>query len=351
MLFFLVPSFTWHDAFVVQGIVLTLLLMGLLASLATRLTLQATLLTQAPERLTPEGVTEYLRSIMRDPTIRLRFYDRTVQDFVTPPSRDSRPTIGRADVECEVIRNGRGETVGIFDGSADSVRAWNELHRFRFAAVQIIENAQLQAVLASRVDDLDTARRALVEQRRAAVRLQDDLHNTVQQTLYATRLELLNKETLGNSGVETAIEKVDRAINQVRAVSRGSVPMELWASLEASIQDMADELDLRALIAVQSPGRSELDDVILSICSEALTNIHKHADADEVLIRLFSREGQLILEVMDDGVGGASARPDGRGGVKGIRKQALDSGGHLAITSTPGIGTKVTATWPLPSES
>ena len=83
------------------------------------------------------------------------------------------------------------------------------------------------------------------------------------------------------------------------------------------------------------------------VAAEALTNVAKYADASEATVRVWRDNGSALIEIADDGVGGAD---DARGsGLRGLsdRVEALE--GSLRVVSPPGAGTVVTAT--LPCES
>jgi signal transduction histidine kinase len=80
------------------------------------------------------------------------------------------------------------------------------------------------------------------------------------------------------------------------------------------------------------------------ICSEALTNVAKHAHATRAEVSFHREPGVLRFEITDDGRGGA----DGRGsGILGLRDRAESAGGTLFVISPPGRGTVVTATLPI----
>ena len=89
---------------------------------------------------------------------------------------------------------------------------------------------------------------------------------------------------------------------------------------------------------------------IVAVCTEALTNVHKHAHATETLVRVHTANDELRLEIMDNGVGGAQPDPHG-GGVTGMRARVSELGGRFELHSSPGNGTKVIAAWPLRSGS
>jgi signal transduction histidine kinase len=82
------------------------------------------------------------------------------------------------------------------------------------------------------------------------------------------------------------------------------------------------------------------------LCSEALTNIARHAKASQAWIRVRQHDGSLRIEIEDDGVGGA--RVDGGSGLRGLADRVAALGGSLALDSPPGSGTRLTIKLPLP---
>jgi signal transduction histidine kinase len=81
------------------------------------------------------------------------------------------------------------------------------------------------------------------------------------------------------------------------------------------------------------------------VCSEALTNIAKYAQASHAWVRLETGDGVLTVEVADDGAGGAD--PAGGSGLRGLVDRVEALGGRLRIDSPPGRGTRLMAQLPL----
>ena len=79
--------------------------------------------------------------------------------------------------------------------------------------------------------------------------------------------------------------------------------------------------------------------------AEALTNVAKYAEANEATVRVACEDSDLVVEVRDDGIGGAD--PGGGSGLSGLadRVEAVD--GSLSVESPPGAGTLVRAVLPL----
>ena len=84
--------------------------------------------------------------------------------------------------------------------------------------------------------------------------------------------------------------------------------------------------------------------------TEAIANALKHADADRIRIGVRSMGTSLVVEVSDDGTGGAVETPES--GLQGLRDRVEAVGGEFSLESEPGLGTRIAATIPiLPSAS
>jgi signal transduction histidine kinase len=91
---------------------------------------------------------------------------------------------------------------------------------------------------------------------------------------------------------------------------------------------------------------------VYRIVQEALTNVVRHAGAATVSIRICQEDGDLVVVVDDDGVGGQGSLAAGEGnGIRGMRDRAAALGGQLTAGPRPGGGFRVRARLPLPSET
>ncbi len=85
------------------------------------------------------------------------------------------------------------------------------------------------------------------------------------------------------------------------------------------------------------------------VCSEALANVAKHASASSATISVRDRAGRLLIDIGDDGVGGADL---GAGsGLSGLADRVEALGGRLALDSPVGGGTRLSAELPLPVQT
>lgn len=80
------------------------------------------------------------------------------------------------------------------------------------------------------------------------------------------------------------------------------------------------------------------------LVSESLTNVAKHAEASSARVEVTREDGRLVVEVRDDGVGGAST--EGGSGLRGLDDRVEALGGHVDVWSPKGGGTRIRAEIP-----
>jgi signal transduction histidine kinase len=100
-----------------------------------------------------------------------------------------------------------------------------------------------------------------------------------------------------------------------------------------------------ALLALRPRPPEPVEVAAYYLVSEALTNILKHSDATSAGVSVARRGTQLVVEVADDGAGGADR--DTGSGLRGLADRIEALGGHLEVSSPPGAGTRLRAEIPL----
>jgi signal transduction histidine kinase len=206
------------------------------------------------------------------------------------------------------------------------------------------------------------ARRSLRLRRPVAVRrfdaerrrIERDLHDGTQQRLISLTMKL-GIARIGTPGetatlVAEAHEDARRAIAELREVVHGVRPRVLIEQgLPAALTDLARRSGVPVRVEVALPDRptAVVESTVYFVVSEALANVAKHAQATSVTVRGGLSAGSLIVEVEDDGVGGASVRPGG--GLDGLRDRAAAVGGVLALVSPRGGPTVVRLSVPSPA--
>lgn len=184
--------------------------------------------------------------------------------------------------------------------------------------------------------------------------IERDLHDGIQQQLIALCLQIRAAELTVSPGqselkgelTQVATGLLDVLAN-VRQIARGIQPAMLsQRGLESAMKALARHSAVPARLTVKLPGRlperAELG--AYYIAAEALANVAKHARATSAEVSIQETDGFLVLEVRDDGIGGADP---GGAGLAGLRDRATALGGYLEISSPRAGGTRVKARFPI----
>jgi signal transduction histidine kinase len=204
-----------------------------------------------------------------------------------------------------------------------------------------VANVRLQAEVRTHVAEVEASRRRIVEaadtQRR---RLEQELREGAEARL--TRVA----ELLGSSDphLEDALATARR---ELRELARGIHPAALS---ERGLEGALRELGARAPIPVEIVAPAErfppaVEAVTYFVCSEGLANVAKYAHASRASVRVASRDGALIVDIADDGVGGAV--PSAGSGLHGLTDRVAALGGRFEVVSPRGRGTRLLAELPL----
>jgi PAS domain S-box-containing protein len=184
-------------------------------------------------------------------------------------------------------------------------------------------------------------------------RLERNLHDGAQQRLVSLSLALrLAHARLRDAPEEAerllagASEELAQALEELRELARGIHPAVLSErGLSAALEALAGRAPVPVGVTVP-PDRfpPAVEAAAYYVISEALANVAKYAEASAVEIRVTRQNGRAVVEVADDGVGGADpARGSGLSGLVD-RVEALD--GVLKVESAPGAGTRIRAEIP-----
>jgi PAS domain S-box-containing protein len=268
--------------------------------------------------------------------------------FIAPEEREQ----VRQALEAIIAEGGRGEFENAWITATDERRqvTWSTSPlrddkgdpRLLISGVDITERKQQEA-------ELRRSRARLVEasdvERR---RLERNLHDGAQQRLVSLSLML----RLAQARVEDdpgqaerllgqASDELAQALEELRELARGIHPAVLsdrglGAALEALLSrtPLAVDLDL-----LEDRLPEPVEAAAYYVVSEALANVAKYAEASSVAVSIASVNGHAVVEIADDGVGGAD--PAKGSGLRGLvdRVEALD--GNLRVESPPGKGTRI----------
>jgi signal transduction histidine kinase len=184
-------------------------------------------------------------------------------------------------------------------------------------------------------------------------RLERDLHDAAQQRLVALSLELgmlqarLVEGPDARSAVEQARRELTQSLEELRELAGGIHPAILSGhGLEVALEGLAARapVPVRLTIELESRLPEAVEGAIYFLVSESLTNVAKYAHASSATVDVVRANGDLLVDIADDGVGGASAE---RGsGLRGLADRVEALGGPLVVTSPEANGTRVRAEIP-----
>ena len=226
---------------------------------------------------------------------------------------------------------------------------------YGWLAAQLL-GSNADPVLTAQVSELQDARSRIIAAADAERRrIERNLHDGAQQRLVALALNLRMAEQQAASGdpaaaelVRQAGEEANLALKELRDLARGIHPAILTnRGLPAALQDLASRATVPVEVVAVPDERlpDPVEAAAYFVVSECLANIGKHAEATSATVSVSASDGQLVVEVADDGVGGASIE-DGSG-VQGLVDRVGALSGTLAMESPAGEGTRVVATIPL----
>ncbi len=296
--------------------------------------------------LDPRGVRDALATELGDPTLDVLYWvDGRYVD------REGRPQT--PETLTEIDHEGRRVGALVHDAALDEEP---ELVREAAAAAALaLENQRLEVELRARLEALRASRARLVEAGDAERRrLTRDLHDGAQQRLVALMIELqLARETFDSNPegakqlVDSAFANAQEAVKELRDLAAGIHPAVLsQRGLDAALESLASRSAVPVELDSALPERlpSPVETAAYFVVAEALTNVAKYAHATHARVEVRRENGHAVIDIRDDGVGGAQA---GEGtGLSGLgdRVGALD--GTLEVTSPQGDGTLVRATHP-----
>jgi signal transduction histidine kinase len=262
-----------------------------------------------------------------------------------------------ADRELTEVVSGRWRLAIVHDAVLSEDRAL--VRTAGSYALAALENDHLSGELRSSLEALTESRaRSLAAEDRERRKLERDLHDGAQQRLVALRVKLalaaeqLQSDDPARADVIHALgDEIDATIDEVRAFARGVYPSLLaQTGLSGALRAAARSSALPTAVHADRLGRypHELETTVYFCCSEAMQNAAKHArGATKVTISL-SAGHDLKFEVRDDGAGfEVQTTPLGTG-LRNLQDRLAAVGGTIAIDSTPGHGTRIEGSIPLP---
>ncbi|WP_436845064.1 sensor histidine kinase [Streptomyces cinerochromogenes] len=209
--------------------------------------------------------------------------------------------------------------------------------------------------LERRIAELESDRGIVVDTAAADLRrIERDLHDGAQARLVNLAMGLgLAKEKLledpdtAAAMVDEAHGEVKLALQELRDLARGIHPAVLTdRGLDAALSSVASRCTVPVTVTVDLPARpaEAIEGIAYFTVSELLQNISKHSGARTASVDVWRAEDRLLIQVRDDGRGGA--RPDAGSGMRGLAERLGAVDGLFAVDSPAGGPTVVTAELP-----
>jgi PAS domain S-box-containing protein len=246
--------------------------------------------------------------------------------------------------------------VGWIEARCEPVISGGRVVRMVGTCLDITERKRHEQSLKDSLEEVRASRNRIVdtadEERR---RVERDLHDGAQQRLVSLAMGLRLARTRlseeGNAAARATLdefsEELQLALAELRDLARGIHPAMLT---ERGLAPALESLVLRSPLpakVVSCPDRrlpASLETAIYYLAAEALTNAIKHASASRVTISVSAEPHRVVVEVCDDGEGGASIT--GGTGLRGLADRVAALDGRLTIHSPAGAGTTLTAELP-----
>ena len=218
------------------------------------------------------------------------------------------------------------------------------------AARLALENARLHAEVQAQLAKVKESRARIVAaedaQRR---RIERDLHDGAQQRLVALALELRRAQRELGADLDPALDELltatadelQVAVQELRDLAAGIHPPVLTqGGLAIALEALAQRAPLHVTVEADVERLpAEIEGAGYFVAAEALANVAKHAHASRASISASLVNGSLVIEVADDGAGGAAV--NGGTGLRGLVDRVEARGGRLSIESPVGGGTRV----------
>ena len=267
-----------------------------------------------------------------------------VNDYETVRQRKD-GTLVDVSIAAAPVRDASGRVVG-------NMVAYTDI---RERKVQEAEVHRLNTELHARLEELAASRARIVTagdvERR---RLERNLHDGAQQRLVTLSLSL--REAVGSLDSDPAAaraalakgcDELSLALDELRELARGLHPAVLSDhGLRAAVEALAGRVPVAVEIADIPDERlpEPVEAAAYYLIAEALTNITKYANASTVRVLIDASGTSVVVEVSDDGVGGAD--PAAGSGLRGLADRVEALGGSLDVVSPAGAGTSLRAEIP-----
>ena len=301
-----------------------------------------------------KGLGDVLARTLRDPSLELVYWLPGFETYVDDEGKPvALPAAGSGRAATPVIHDGEPVAALVHDAA---LTYEPELLEVVTAAADVaLERRRLHAELESRVEELAGSRARIVEASDAARRqIERDLHDGAQQRLVSLAIALRVTEDRIKDDPETAATLVAAArreltesLEELRELARGIHPAVLEHGLDAALQSLATRSQTPVRLDVELDERLPVPVELAAyfVACEGLANVGKYAQASKATIRVRRDDDVAVIEIRDDGIGGADAASGS--GLRGLADRVEALGGRLSVSSPAGGGTTLAAELPV----
>ena len=283
--------------------------------------------------LSGDAIQQEFRELLGDPTLEIFYWSEGSVAYVDAAGvTNELPSHRRFLAE---LKNGHDEPLAVVVGDQMLVDHVSMLESFLAASAIAIENVQLQASIRAQLEEVRASRARIVEatleERR---RIERDLHDGVQQRLLALQLKIgaFNGSSASVAPLLVELsEELHATLVSLRELAQGIHPTELRQfGINAAIEVVVERLPLNVHLDIVDRRFSAIvESTVYFVICEALTNIVKHAMATQAWVHVGIHDGEVIVEIRDNGNGNVQFRKGG--GLEGLTDRLRTIGGELAI--------------------
>jgi len=302
----------------------------------------------------PADLRDALARALGDPSLTLAYWLPEFRSWSGPDGRPVElPTAGSGRAATTLIDRDGAHVAALLHDSALADEP-ELLDAVTAAAGIALENGRLNVELKARMEELRGSRWRVIEAgQKERQRLERNLHDGAQQRLIALSLELgrLEERVGGDREASRRLDQARREIatslEELRDVARGIHPAVVTGhGLAVALEELVAKATVLVRLNVKLEGRlpEGLEVAAFYLVSESLANVGKHAEATSATVDIACANGQVVVEVVDDGIGGADTELGS--GLRGLADRVEALGGRLRIWSPTGGGTRLRAEIP-----
>jgi signal transduction histidine kinase len=302
------------------------------------------------------GIRDALSRALHDPSLELAFWLPDRQVFVDHTGETIDPS-AREDGRVVMILKRDHDVVAALIHDPALLDQPALVSAVAAAAGLAVENERLHAQARAHLADTRASRTRIVaagdaERRRVERNLHDGAQQRMLNLMLALRLAKVRlragEHHDTDAALDQATEQLTLALAELRDLARGIHPVILSQSgVGAAVRGLAQRCSVPVRFNDALDGQrfgTAVEETAYFVVSECLANVVKHSHASEALVSLRLLDNQVLVDITDDGAGGACL--DHGEGLRGLRDRVDAYSGNMTIESPPGHGTHILVSLP-----